>query len=228
MNQTRDLSTAHRVWDERWSDHAMRQDWATPEPAVVRSVSLMRQRGVRTVLDLGCGIGRHALYLAGEGFEVTGLDASRAGLDATRATAERAGLPVRLCLGTFTDLPFRSACFDAVLSWNVIYHGDGDVARQAIAEIERTLTPDGLFQGTMISKRHYRYGQGTEIRPNTFVIDEDQEKSHPHFYCDRDDLIALLHGFKIIRLDEREHREPDSHHLEFVAALRPDRGRSTV
>jgi SAM-dependent methyltransferase len=91
------------------------------------------------------------------------------------------------------------------------------IVRQALEEIKRVLKPEGLFQGTMISKRHNRYGDGKEIRPNTFVVDDDVEKSHPHFYCNDRELVGLLAGFQLLRLEDREQREPGMWHWEFLA-----------
>src|SRR5215470_3978830 len=44
-----------------------------------------------SILDLGCGAGRHAKYLASKGFCVTGLDLSAASIRAARRS-ERPGL----------------------------------------------------------------------------------------------------------------------------------------
>jgi tellurite methyltransferase len=46
-------------------------------------------RGARRVLDLGCGVGRHALLLAEHGLEVEALDGSPAGLAVLRGTGQR-------------------------------------------------------------------------------------------------------------------------------------------
>ena len=45
------------------------------------------RRPVRTILDLGCGTGGHALPLAGRGYAITGVDASESMLDAARRKA---------------------------------------------------------------------------------------------------------------------------------------------
>jgi tellurite methyltransferase len=211
------LSTAHLAWEERWADADRRQDWLTPEKPVVDAVPLMQERGVRTALDIGCGVGRHAIYLAEQGFQVTAIDASPAGLDVARQAADDAGVEIAFHEADFASLPFADASFDFVLAWNVIYHGDGEVVRQALDEIRRVVRPDRLFQGTMISKRHNRYGDGQEIRPNTFVVDDDDEKAHAHFYCNDRELIGLLTGFQLLRLEDRQQRDPGTWHWEFVA-----------
>jgi tellurite methyltransferase len=216
------LATAHEAWDRRWADARKHQEWLRPEQAVIDTVPLLRCRAVTSAIDIGCGAGRHALYLARQGFRLSALDASEASLAVTGRAAADAGLEIDLQLADFTALPFPDDSFDYALAWNVIYHGDGDVVRQALAEIRRILKPGGIFQGTMISKRHTRFGQGTEIRPNTFVLMDDEEKSHPHFYCNDRELIDLLSGFQLLRLEDRQQRESGTWHWEFVAEMLPE------
>src|ERR671924_1433798 len=62
------LATAHQEWDKRWQIPEQRTRWLEPDPLVRSLVPLLRARGFARVLDLGCGIGRHAIYLASEGF----------------------------------------------------------------------------------------------------------------------------------------------------------------
>ena len=57
-------------WDDNWRDQSFREQWLTPAPDVVDLVATMQKLGVETVLDLGCGVGRHAHLLAALGFEV--------------------------------------------------------------------------------------------------------------------------------------------------------------
>jgi tellurite methyltransferase len=221
MTHENDLATAHQAWEKRWIDTETRQQWLTPEPLVVDSVPFLRDRGVETVLDIGCGVGRHALFLAQHGFRVTGMDLSRSGINIASEAASDAGVKIDFQLGDFTDLPCPNRSFDLALAWNVIYHGDKNIVRTAIAEIHRVLQPDGLFLGTMISKRHHRYGEGTEIRPNTFIVDDDDEKAHAHFYCDDRELVSLLDGFQLFHLQDRQQREAGTWHWEFLAERRP-------
>lgn len=221
MGNRDDFSTAHHVWEQRWADARERADWLVPERPLVEAVPFLRARGVRDVIDIGCGIGRHAAYLAEQGFAVTGIDLSPAGLDAARDTAAQAGVSIALEHGRFTELPFPAESFDLALAWNVIYHGDGDVVCQALEEVRRVLRPGGFLLGTMISKRHERYGHGREIRPDTFIVDDDDEKAHAHFYCDERELLELLRCFRLYWLHDREQREPGTWHWEFLAELEP-------
>ena len=221
MSDQNPFATAHQAWDQRWTDETIRQDWLTPEPLVVDSLAFLKERGVQTALDIGCGIGRHALFLAQHGVNVTGIDLSQSGLEAARSAATDAGQAIDYQFGDFTDLPISDVSIDLALAWNVIYHGDVEVVKTALTEVRRVLKPGGLFLGTMISKRHNRYGDGTEIRPNTFIVDDDDEKAHAHFYCDDRELMSLLESFQLFRLQDREQREPGTWHWEFLAELTP-------
>ncbi|SDE77758.1 class I SAM-dependent methyltransferase [Rhodospira trueperi] len=225
MPETRSTDTAHHHWNETWADAAGRADWLTPEPDVHDLLDLAEARGAATFLDLGCGVGRHALLASARGLRVTGLDGAAEGLAQARLAADRAGLPLDLREGVMTELPFPDASFDVVLAWNVIYHGDRPIVERAIAEIRRVLRPGGLYQGTMLSKRNTDYGKGTEVAPDTFVLDGVSDKAHPHFYCNACELVALFDGFELLSLRDVVHHRPGSWHWHMVAE-RADTGGS--
>jgi tellurite methyltransferase len=206
------LTSAHLEWDARWSTETGRAAWLDPVPMVRDVVPLLRERGLRTVLDLGCGPGRHARFLAEQGFRCWGIDASPNGIAYAREAARQAGLDIDYREGPFLELPFADAAFGCVIAWNVIYHGDGEVVREALAGIRRVLQPNGIYIGTMLSTRSPGYGQGVEVRPNTFVVPDSQgDKAHPHFYCDARQLLALHEGFEVLELRDRVHGSGNQH-----------------
>ena len=189
-----------RRGDKRWATEEGRAGWLDPHPAVVAILPELTARGARRALDLGCGVGRHALLLAEHGLEVEVLDGSPAGLAVLRETAAARGLTVGLHEGNADALPFSDESFDYVLSWNVIHHGTlGDVGRR-LGEIWRVLKPGGLFHGTVLPTRDSNYRLGRVIAPDTFVIDRVEAEGHPHFYCDPATLLGLLAGFELMTL----------------------------
>lgn len=216
------LATAHRAWDRRWRDEAGRAEWLEPEPEVLAVVAELARRRVRTVLDLGAGVGRHALYLARLGFQVSAQDGSPAGVAFLREAAEREGLRLDCAVSDMTSLPFPAGRFDFVLSWNVIYHGDEAIVRRAIGEILRVMRPGGLYLGTMLSKRHDYFRRGREVAPDTWLDEGESEadKDHPHFYCDARKTLELFRAFEPLALVDREHKAPGSWHWHLLAERR--------
>lgn len=202
--------TADAHWNDQWANLAPGSKWLVPEGDVTAWAATLGP-GAR-ILDLGAGVGRHSLWLAGAGFDVVALDAAPEGL----AGIDRAG-GVETVLGRMDALPFEDASFDHVLSWNVIYHGDEDVLRRTIAEIRRVLKPGGSFLGTMLSKRRLPHERaaypGREIGRNAWVFDAPgTDKVHPHYFCSAAELLALFSGFECLSLFDRQHENPGSWH----------------
>lgn len=98
------------------------------------------------VLDIGCGIGGPARYLAATfGCTVTGIDLSAPFIDAATYLTARCGLSDRVTfrVGDALHLPFEAASFDAVFLQHVAMNIENRAA--LYAEVHRILTPKGRF-----------------------------------------------------------------------------------
>lgn len=94
------------------------------------------------VLDLGCGYGETAAWLAMQGATVDAVDISPRMLEVSRRLAERAGVAgrIRFHAAPGEALPFPEAAFDAAFGHDVLHHLDLDRARR---EILRVVRPGG-------------------------------------------------------------------------------------
>lgn len=96
-----------------------------------------------TLLDVGCGGGRHSIELARRGHKVTGLDASGPAIERARAAADAAGVVVEFIQGANAALEAIQAGFDGAVSWQTslgIYPEEGGDAA-TLRQVARLLRP---------------------------------------------------------------------------------------
>jgi ubiquinone/menaquinone biosynthesis C-methylase UbiE len=110
---------------------------------------LLAPRAGETVLDLGCGAGKFALYVAQGGVRAAGVDVAPFFLP-------RAARELELVLGDLRRLPFRKASFPRAYSLDVLEHLDEPGVAELLLEARRTLHRDGrlfVYSHAMESSR---------------------------------------------------------------------------
>jgi SAM-dependent methyltransferase len=210
-------------WDELYADRAVLPIPDEPEPFVVHALEALLAPRSTPVLDLGCGGGRHLVWLEREGFAAHGADSAPNGLAHARAWLQREERPARLALADMGALPFADGSFGAVIAHHVLYHGTRRAMRRALAEVARVLRREGLFVGTLLSTRTWKHGEGEARERATFVQERGPEAGVLHHYSDEADARALLAGFDLDSLALDEFSDDDGHrhsHWQFVAARR--------
>jgi len=198
-------------WDDIWQKWGSVWEGRAPEQAVRDLAARLKAEGRRRVHDLGCGPGRHLLFLAAEGFEASGSDFSPAAVDTCRRRLAEAGLSAPVTLADMTALPAEDGSLDAVVAWDVVYHGTLDTIRRTVERVRRKLAPGGYFLVTFNPVEHdgcrqareaAARGEAEELEPDTFVVPGDAfDKSVPHHYTtEREIRDRLMNGFRILSL----------------------------
>ncbi|MCW2959823.1 MAG: methyltransferase [Thermoleophilia bacterium] len=96
-------------------------------------------------LDLGCGTGADAVFLAEQGIETSGLDMSTTALALAKERAERHGVRIEWLQGDVLQLPLEDGCMDLVLDRGCLHHvAVSDQATYA-TEVARVLRPGGTL-----------------------------------------------------------------------------------
>lgn len=90
-----------------------------PREELVALVESGRIQPCRAV-DLGCGTGANAIYLAQHGFDVTGVDYALAAIDKARARSAEAGVRVAFIVDDLTNLRHVSGPFDFLLDYGTL------------------------------------------------------------------------------------------------------------
>lgn len=126
---------AYRLGKPRWDSGAV-------PPEVI---ALAESDYARTALDLGCGTGTNAIYLAQCGVNVVGVDFTPQAIETARAKARRANVSVDFRISDVTRLDALREPFDLVLDIGC-FHGLDQTARARYAEnLARLTRPGSVF-----------------------------------------------------------------------------------
>ena len=98
-----------------------------------------------TILDLGCGGGRNAHYLAQRGYKVCGVDVVAAAVEFCQKRFTRFNLSGTFKQGAFDHIPFPDDYFSGVICVAALDHITFEGAQAAIVEIRRVLVPSGVL-----------------------------------------------------------------------------------
>ena len=171
-----------------------------------------KKEGMKRILDLGCGTGRHLVYLAKKGFEAYGIDIAEEGIKIARKWLEKENLRADLKVGDiYKTLPYKDGFFDAVICIRTLNHGKIEWIRKAIKEMHRILKPNGYVFVAVHKhkgKKHIPKEKLYEIKwiaPRTYVMLNGPEKGIPHYRFNKKILIKELKqaGFKNLRFSNQ-------------------------
>jgi SAM-dependent methyltransferase len=93
------------------------------------------------VLDIGCGLGDNAIYLAKNGYNVAGLDISPTALITAERRAQDAGVQVKFAVTDSTKLEGYTDAFDTVVDSGMFHCLDDDGKRSYAAAAHRATRP---------------------------------------------------------------------------------------
>ena len=99
-------------------------------------------------LDLGCGNGRNAIYLARAGFAVEGVDYSKAAIDWAAQNAREAGVDLPLRHASVFDLRLAAGSYDLIYDSGCFHHLAPHRRASYVQLVADVLKPGGLLAMT--------------------------------------------------------------------------------
>ncbi|MDD3306867.1 MAG: class I SAM-dependent methyltransferase [Acetobacterium sp.] len=174
-----------------------------PSIAAIKAVEIFKNNGVRRILELGGGQGRDTLYFAQQGFAVTVIEYTVAGIQAIRERAKE--LEVDYLVTTLQHdvrqvFPFATGSFDACYSHMLYCMALTTSELTAIsAETNRVLKPGGIAIYTARNTDDADCGTGTHHGEDIYECG----KFIIHFFS-KEKVETLAEGFEIIDIDNFE------------------------
>lgn len=138
-------------------------------------VEMTRQRKPGRALDVGMGQGRNAIFLAQQGWDVTGFDPADEGVRQAKADAERLGLRIHAEITTFEKFDFGEARWDLIV---LTYEPTKAIA----PKVERALKPGGAV---IVEDRHL-----------------DTRRVWPAGTFADNELVSLFPGLRVLRYED--------------------------
>ncbi|MHC4187376.1 MAG: class I SAM-dependent methyltransferase [Planctomycetota bacterium] len=165
----------------------------TPPELLVQLIEAGKIQPCRAI-DLGCGAGNYAIYLAGIGFDVTGVDFSPTAIKIAQENAKASNVK---CDFIVADVVYRfsdiSGKWDFAYDWGLLHHIMPEHREKYVKNVHNILNPKGKYLSLCFSEKDKTFeGQG-KYR-NTFI------GSTIYFSCE-DELRELFAPcFDIIEL----------------------------
>lgn len=166
-------------WNERFGGEAYVYGEA-PNDFLVASAGHLPPGG--RVLSLSEGEGRNAVFLAGQGFDVTGVDYAEAGRPKALALAARHGVSIDYAMADLADYPVGIEAWDGVVG--IFCHLPSTLRADLFARLRQGLRPGGVMVMELYHPDQLAFGTGGPKDPDLLSAPED--------------LLPLLDGFEIL------------------------------
>jgi SAM-dependent methyltransferase len=157
-------------WNARYSERERSMWSGRPNGRLVAEVTdLIPGRA----LDVGCGEGGDAIWLAQRGWKVTAIDISDVAVSRARDAAERAATSVEWVRGDALQTPLPPRSFDLVsMQYPALPKSAGDAALQTLLD---TVRPGGLLLAVYhdLDEEHREHMKARGVDPSDYVGADD-------------------------------------------------------
>ncbi|MHB8535285.1 MAG: class I SAM-dependent methyltransferase [Sulfuricaulis sp.] len=148
-----------------------------PDPLLTSHAHLLDGKGA--ALDLACGVGHNAMFLARRGYVVTAIDGSETGLGYCRAAIRNTPLRIHLVAADLERISLPRDNFDVVLVVRYLY-------RPLVAQIKTALKPGGLVICKTFNTNHLR----------------ERPEFKKQYLLERGELPAWFSGYDLIATND--------------------------
>src|SRR6188768_3237585 len=129
-------------WNDRYRDGDLPWDTGLASSELQRVLSRNTIRPCR-VFELGCGTGTNGVWLAGQGFEVTGIDVAPLAVERAEERAHAAGVTAHFLVADVLHLPNLGGSFAFFFDRGCYHAVRRDAPGQYVPAVARQLVTGG-------------------------------------------------------------------------------------
>ncbi|MFW9878226.1 MAG: class I SAM-dependent methyltransferase [Candidatus Thorarchaeota archaeon] len=197
-------------WDEIFSGSG--KVFLEPHSDMERLEKLFKEKRINTILDLGCGTGRHLIFFAKKNFDIYGLDASPRGIKIAQEWLTEEGLKVEIeCCRIEHRYPYEDNFFDAIISIQVIHHNLMEDILKTVREIERVLRKGGYIFITFPYLKKNIHNDNWDLKmvdKGSYIPQKGNERGLVHHFFSLDEIQEIFKSFNLLEnyIDKTNHR----------------------
>ena len=173
-----------------------------PPEALVELVESGRVKPCKTI-DLGCGAGNYAVYLAGTGFEVIGIDSSPTAIAIAQKNANKKGVKATfLVADVLGDLDEVTETFDFAFEWELLHHIFPEKRKKYVENARRILNSGGKYFSVCFNEKDPQFGGSGKYRKTSLGTilyfsseDELRDLFEPYFFIEELRVIPIRSKF---------------------------------
>lgn len=148
-------------------------------------------------IDFGCGTGNYATYLAGRGFDVTGVDISPTAIRFANENAKKAGVDcIFVAADVLGSLDEIGGHFGFAYDWELLHHIFPPQRPKYVANVHRKLHPGGRYLSLCFSEKNAQFGgkgkyRDTPLGTRLYFSSENELRNLFEPYFDIKDLRTI-------------------------------------
>lgn len=181
-------------WENSFKDKQEMWGWE-PADSVNNALDFFIKHDINNILIPGFGYGRNAKSFIDSGISVTGIEISETAIALAKQHFDN---NVKIHHGSVSAMPFDNELYDGIFSYSLLHLLNEKDRLKHIKDCYNQLNPNGYMVFVTISKKDFRFGQGSEIAKDTF----EPWKGLTLFFYDQDSIQLDFEAFGLVESEE--------------------------
>ena len=134
-------------------------------PSILKDIVKTEKIKPCRVIEFGCGAGNYVMYLAGKGYDATGVDFSKPAIEIAKKSASKMGVDCNfISSDVLGDMAEIQDTFDFAYDWELLHHIFPEDRETYINNVHRLLKPEGIYLSVCFSEKSPEFGGAGKYR----------------------------------------------------------------